>query len=966
MENVIPDDALNPWGKESQGIPESALNPWAEPEPDTILGEIPKGLKAGVQQLKGMGYGIGALASQAVGSEAGVDWAREGLKEVEAATPKPAVASYSDVTDLTSAAKYLAYGVASNVPNMALSIGGGGVGALIGGRVVSGAVKSALTKELAKKILAKGVARGAMAGAAGASIGMEAGSIAGDQLTETGEVDPLRAVAGAIPAGLLDVIPEWYLAKKLGLFGGEGRKAGEKLIKFLGRTAATQFAMEAPTEAMQSVIERASVPGKAITNQEAWDEYINAFILGGATGAVMGGGAGIFAKKQTAVQKVIERDPLANDLETQLSEADPDGLTSVPAEVWDTSRVPVRQASPEPPAPAPVLPASETNVAGATLTPEEVAVRDMQRGNVAAEEAKVKQTAAQSVLQETAKAAETQKGFASEAEALMSIQARRLDPKDFNVQKAGNRWTVTPKSIYEGLEETEETATPLRTEEAKPAVEEAKAPAEVALRKDGYEPASRIMAAELEAGDKVKINNEVFESKGIVNGKSVLKDGVTLRVAPDSDLDIEAIKRGEPVLPPTEAERQIIQETAEAQGGRLEGGWSPDMGFTVTEVRDGTKRSYQVRTPEEIAPRFAEARRQPPALTTTASAVQTASDAPKPTISPEGIQGQGSKTTKKAQITGKAIPKKNQTRIPGFVKGAQGKATKEDVQAVADNLMSGLKNVSRALVHTNVKDVNMPIDALDAMNRANGIDENGNSDVAGMVWDGQIYLFSDNISSELDVIRTFVKHEMFHKGFQTLFRNLAGKNGTFIPYLTQVNTLLDNIWTQREAGVRENTAKNQDQLEIDSKDGVTRTKARRKAAEEWLANQAPESEPKLFDRLVSIVRNFLRQIGFDVKLSDEEVRTIIADSYAALRGEVPSGIKNADPVFAFNSKSPLGKISGHARSLGARVLAGTEKKSPKVGKLKTQIAAHFAERRAKGGVIDYLKNEPKENRRVEK
>ena len=280
------------------------------------LEEIPKGLSAGVQQVRGMGYGLGALAGEVTGSEGLKKWGAEGLKDVEAKTPKAAVGSFSEIENISDLGKYLAYGISSNLPNMAVSLATGGAGGFAGKTLAKGAIEKAtaniVEKEAAKKvaqdIAKKYLTRGAVAGAATSSIGMEAGSIAGDQLTETGKVDPLRAFAGAIPAGLLDVVPEWYLAKKLGWVGKGAHEFKGNLPTRIAKVAGSQFAMEAPTEAMQSVIERASVPGKSLTNAEAWDEYINSFILGGMTGGVVGAAGGVFAKGEQQKEAKNTRD----------------------------------------------------------------------------------------------------------------------------------------------------------------------------------------------------------------------------------------------------------------------------------------------------------------------------------------------------------------------------------------------------------------------------------------------------------------------------------------------------------------------------------------------------------------------------------------------------------------------------------------------------------------------------------
>ena len=306
-----------------------------------VLGEFGRGLEAGVQQLRGFGYGLGALTGEIIESEPIKQWAKKGLIDVEAATPKPAVGSFSDIQNISNLADYLAYGVATNLPNMALSMFGGGAGAWAGRlyikKVAQDAVKQAVMSAAQKGIagdalnaialkagqetLKKAATTGMIMGAGATSLGMEAGSIAGDQLTETGQVYPGRAIAGAIPAALLDVVPQWYLFKRMGWLGGGAGRTGGRLSYF-GKQFGKQFLAEAPTEAMQSVIERASVPGKSISNAESWDEYINSFILGGMTGGVVGGAGGIFTKKamDTPIQQVLQSDPLAREIENQIAD----------------------------------------------------------------------------------------------------------------------------------------------------------------------------------------------------------------------------------------------------------------------------------------------------------------------------------------------------------------------------------------------------------------------------------------------------------------------------------------------------------------------------------------------------------------------------------------------------------------------------------------------------------------------
>ena len=237
---------------------------------------------------------------------------------------------------------------------------------------------------------------------------------------------------------------------------------------------------------------------------------------------------------------------------------------------------------------------------------------------------------------------------------------------------------------------------------------------------------------------------------------------------------------------------------------------------------------------------------------------------------------------------GLVVEDKNQPGMfkeePKFTRAKSSGMPITEVQKLANGLTAGMQNIAPVKVFQNIKDLNMPVDVLDKMNKANVIDEEGNSDVAGMLWKGNIYLFADNISSDIDVARTVVKHEMFHDGFAKLMEKMAGRSKAFRPYNTDLKALLNEIWTARETEVRQHAKEKQDQLKIDDKDAFVRESARRRASEEWLANQAPASETKWYDRLVAIFQNFMKAMGFK-GFSDSQARVLIGDAYGVLNAK---------------------------------------------------------------------------------
>ncbi|MCK9521223.1 MAG: hypothetical protein M0R74_19695, partial [Dehalococcoidia bacterium] len=216
---------------------------------------------------------------------------------------------------------------------------------------------------------------------------------------------------------------------------------------------------------MQSVIERAAVPGKSTTNREAWDEYIDSFILGGLTGGVAGGAGGVVGKqaadrqKDTPTQQNLQTDPLAAELETRIAEADPDGQLSVPM-----AEAPQAEALQEPAAEAPVV-ESTTPVAeittpeaepAAAAPPTPIAEIDSTAATPA-QEAPTATEQAQALPEPTPEPVTLLRpsGYATEGLARLAIRNKKMSVEDVDIVKRGDKWFVQEKvagSAQEGLE----------------------------------------------------------------------------------------------------------------------------------------------------------------------------------------------------------------------------------------------------------------------------------------------------------------------------------------------------------------------------------------------------------------------------------------------------------------------------------------------------------------------------------
>lgn len=300
--------------------------------------DIPKELSKGVASgAIGFGEMAGGIAALGGAKETGKGWIEASQKAAEPYAGK--IASYKDIPGesawetVTNAALYAAHGVGTIVPTIGLSMLSGGLGAII----ARGAAKTMIAKEVSrlgveglvanvskaagKDLIGKAATKasltsaGAIAGGGVASLGMELGQIGQMQLQE-GEMNLGKALLFAAPAAMLDVIPQWHLAKRIGLFGTDKigtitqrllkpleAEAVEKVPGFLGKTipqrmlkqAALQFAEEAPTEGMQTVLERMGA-GLRPFDAQGVEDVVNSFLIGGMGGAVFGGAGGMLSK----------------------------------------------------------------------------------------------------------------------------------------------------------------------------------------------------------------------------------------------------------------------------------------------------------------------------------------------------------------------------------------------------------------------------------------------------------------------------------------------------------------------------------------------------------------------------------------------------------------------------------------------------------------------------------------------
>lgn len=321
-------------------------NPDFAQEYETLKDEISRARRPGyieefkgafgsaVDDLQASGYALGALAAHGLKNIGvpGAEPVRNNLlrlmkeQQGEAAEFQPSVPSYEKIANLEDFARYATYGLGTVAPSIAQAAISGLAGAAIGSAVgpegtIGGALMGLAERRLAQKAVAwalekhgarialeeaaKGLPRaaivkeakrlaieyGGQSALAASSIGQEVGSIYGDNPDAPG-----AALAYGIPAGLLDVLPEAYIASR---FLGAGRRVVEAEAKqAVGyfRRFATEAAkvvpMEGSTEAAQTLLEIAAAKsgrGEDPTSftESDYRQMLNAGIIGAIGGIGM-------------------------------------------------------------------------------------------------------------------------------------------------------------------------------------------------------------------------------------------------------------------------------------------------------------------------------------------------------------------------------------------------------------------------------------------------------------------------------------------------------------------------------------------------------------------------------------------------------------------------------------------------------------------------------------------------------
>ena len=188
---------------------------------------------------------------------------------------------------------------------------------------------------------------------------------------------------------------------------------------------------------------------------------------------------------------------------------------------------------------------------------------------------------------------------------------------------------------------------------------------------------------------------------------------------------------------------------------------------------------------------------------------------------------------------------------PYFQRGAPGPGLSvAQARAAADRLTRHLASAPTVHVLADAADPALPPAVARRMARED-------IDARAFLYQGEVYVFASEMRDEADLVKTLVDHEFRHVGL----RGVLGK---------RLTPVLEAAWRgeahaqirafARDQGIDTSTAQGQ-----------------REAAEEYIVHLAESGqENTLLQRVFAAIREWLRRIGFDLALSDIDLRRLVA------------------------------------------------------------------------------------------
>lgn len=285
----------------------------------TYSQELGEGFQRGQDQTSSMvAMGLETIAT-AIGADGVANFARERseILDEEARKHPASVASYTDVKDFESGAKFALGLVGEQGPQLLVD-----AGAAVASGGMSAAVTVGFRKGVTAAIVKQAFTKGAWRGMAASQFAQNTGESRKMQLAE-GVDDPLQAMKAAAGKTVLDYAASRVMVRSALSLANRGLKAeaAQLLSEWLKSSG-----MEGITEGMQAAVDHMVIAGNKagyrVDTQEVADDIINSFIAGALVG---GTPAAVHATLKTVQQTgKLTTDMLGKHREANRAEIEPE------------------------------------------------------------------------------------------------------------------------------------------------------------------------------------------------------------------------------------------------------------------------------------------------------------------------------------------------------------------------------------------------------------------------------------------------------------------------------------------------------------------------------------------------------------------------------------------------------------------------------------------------------------------
>lgn len=180
---------------------------------------------------------------------------------------------------------------------------------------------------------------------------------------------------------------------------------------------------------------------------------------------------------------------------------------------------------------------------------------------------------------------------------------------------------------------------------------------------------------------------------------------------------------------------------------------------------------------------------------------------------------------------------------------------------------------------------------------------------------GEVYLYAPNLKSK-ERAKKVVLHELVsHKGL----RGLLGKDG--------FDGLCDEVWKSMESKDAERMVAyvlygdSGANVPLDEyARAVADIGTRRKAADEYMAHLSEKGiEASAWERFRNAIVNALRRLGFDMRMTDADIRRLLRESYGALKAEGQVRTEEAPSGNADGTRFSITDVAGYDRENGTEL-----------------------------------------------